>query len=522
MTGHQSDVSSAATYSIRIRASDMPDVATAENGKRARIEKALGRRIPDADWIYWRDIDDSEIEWIIPAAPEAQPMDAAAALAVYNAMCHYTAADLEWADRCGFAVACDLLPTVGPRDTDTDRITKLVEAARQYPTVEPEQFAHIDDRTLNAMLSAAATPAKSADVNLTPAYGNVAALLDGTMPEPPIPALLTRDDGRAVLYRGELNVLEGDPEDGKTWVALAAVVEEINAGGKALFVDMDHNGLHAIVGRLVALGANTDHMRSTQHFRHIEPDSADELDQVIADCASWQPGIAVYDCVGELMSVYGGNNDNADEYTAIVNRAVMPLVKAGAAAVLIDHLAKGKDSRAYGSGGTMAKRRKLGGVAVRVQPIEKLTRGRGGRLRLIGRKDRHSGIRSHCPPMPAGGFNIGDFVILEDAETGRMEAVVRAPGDALIPLASGACGPIRDSDREYLQAAEDLSAAKPDGFTLVDLVKTVDDVIEVSTAQRNSARHAVNRLTTSGYLQCVHAGGRGASGPARYTVAEAD
>jgi hypothetical protein len=211
-----------------------------------------------------------------------------------------------------------------------------------------------------------------------PLYGDVAALLDGTMPDPPTPTVLRRIDGAALFYLGEINYLYGDPEDGKRWVALAAAAQTLGDGGKAVFVDLDHNGMASVVDRLLKLGAPRDALVDRQRFRYCEPEGPEHLARIVADCMPWRPDVAVVDCVGELMALRGANSDNADEYTQTINATVLPLVRAGAAVILIDHMAKGKDSRAYGAGGTMAKRRKLGGTSIRVNPIRKLVRGKGG------------------------------------------------------------------------------------------------------------------------------------------------
>jgi hypothetical protein len=58
-------------------------------------------------------------------------------------------------------------------------------------------------------------------------YGDVAGLLAGDLPEPPAPELLRRTDGNAMFYKGQVNMLFGEPESGKTWVALAAVSEAL-------------------------------------------------------------------------------------------------------------------------------------------------------------------------------------------------------------------------------------------------------------------------------------------------------
>jgi hypothetical protein len=85
----------------------------------------------------------------------------------------------------------------------------------------------------------------------TPTYLDVAALLDGGLPERPEPVLLRRTDGHAIFYAGQVNTLFGDPESGKTLVAQAAVAEGLINGRRAAFVDIDHNGPQAIICRFL-------------------------------------------------------------------------------------------------------------------------------------------------------------------------------------------------------------------------------------------------------------------------------
>ena len=85
-------------------------------------------------------------------------------------------------------------------------------------------------------------------------YVDVAALLDGTLPEPPAPDLLRRSDSNALFYAGQVNLLFGDPESGKTWVALAAVEEALREGGTALGAWVS-NGFSGAGARRERIGA---------------------------------------------------------------------------------------------------------------------------------------------------------------------------------------------------------------------------------------------------------------------------
>lgn len=266
-------------------------------------------------------------------------------------------------------------------------------------------------------------------------YVDVAALLAGDLPPAPRPVYGRRDDSHALFYARQVNMLFGDPESGKTWVALAATAELLrsrNASGRVLVVDLDHNGAAATMSRLLALGVDKDALSDRSRFLYVEPEDALHVAGVVADMEVWAPDIAVVDSLGELIPLYGSNSNSADDFTTVHARVLKPLARS-AAVLLIDHLAKGDASRAFGPGGTGAKRRAIGGTSIRVRVKEAFTPGKPGSAYLTVNKDRHGGLREHCPtgdrePL-AGVFHLDVFA------GGVLEARIAAPkaGDSAPP-----------------------------------------------------------------------------------------
>ena len=240
-------------------------------------------------------------------------------------------------------------------------------------------------------------PVREPGTDEKPLYVDVSALLDGRLPEPPRPVLLRRTDGAALFYAGQVNLLFGDPESGKTWVCMACVVEALKAGRRVVVIDLDHNGPQSTVHRLMALGAPIDALRDPHVFRYCEPEDRTELRQVVDDCTLWRPAVTVVDSIGELLPLHGANSNSSDEFTTVHTNVLKPLAKAGAAVLAVDHLAKSPDSRAQGPGGTAAKRRAIGGVSIRVKAKKTFTPGHGGEAVLVVNKDRHGGVRANCP-----------------------------------------------------------------------------------------------------------------------------
>lgn len=272
-------------------------------------------------------------------------------------------------------------------------------------------------------------------------YGNVGALLAGEIPPAPIPEILSRQDGTGLFYPGQVNMLFGDPETGKTFVALAAIVEAINDGCKAAMLDLDHNGMESIVSRLIDMGANQDALSSLDFFRYKEPEDGLDLTHTVADLQRWQPDIVVVDSIGELLPIYGLNSNSPDDFTLAHTKALKPLAMAGASVVVIDHLAKNPESKAQGPTGTGAKKRAVGGTMLRVTTKEPFTPGKGGSSYLNITKDRHGGLRAASPtgdgePL-AGTFHLradSTYVIFAPAE--GEQAPTTAPEDDVDRLAN--------------------------------------------------------------------------------------
>ena len=120
--------------------------------------------------------------------------------------------------------------------------------------------------------------------------------------------------------------------------------------------------------------------------------------------------MVIVDSIGELLPLLHLSSNSPDDFTTAHAKALKPFAQAGAAVIGIDHLAKNPDSRTQGASGTAAKRRAVGGTSLRVTIKDPFTPGAGGSAFVAVFKDRHGGLRAHCPigsrePM-AGVFTL--------------------------------------------------------------------------------------------------------------------
>ena len=237
-----------------------------------------------------------------------------------------------------------------------------------------------------------------------PLYVDLSALVTtGRLPEPPRPDYLRRADGAPLLYRGRVNRLFGDPESGKTWVLLAAAATLLSDHGRVAHVDVDHMGAALLVGRLGLLAVPPAVLGDPARFRLYEPADAEALRSVCADVAAWSPDLVGVDSLGEVLPMLGLSSNSPDDYTEAHRAVIQPLADCGACVVVIDHLAKGADSRRQGPGGTLAKGRPVRGVSLRVRRLREYAPGKGGASALSVDKDTPGGVRAACPASRGGG-----------------------------------------------------------------------------------------------------------------------
>jgi hypothetical protein len=284
-------------------------------------------------------------------------------------------------------------------------------------------------------------------------YGDIAALLSGGLPDAPTPEVLRRNDGVGMFYSGQVNSLFGPPECGKTHISVGTVAEALTNGGKAVFIDLDHNGILSTATRLLAAGVPPETLQDLDRFRYKEPEDREDLIETVADLRAWKPDVAIIDSVGELLPMMGLNSNSPDDFTIAHTAVLKPLAMAGSCVVIIDHVAKNTESQAQGPTGTAAKARAIGGTMLRVTIKDQFAPGRGGSAYLNIKKDRHGGLRAASPtgdkePL-AGTFKMfPDSSFAVYAPTDGERAPEAAPGADLAAL--NALNPPPESVRDVM------------------------------------------------------------------------
>lgn len=199
----------------------------------------------------------------------------------------------------------------------------------------------------------------------------------------PRPSILSRDDGQRLLYPAAVHSVSGEPEAGKTWLALQAC----GVASEALYLDWE-NGAAQTAARFAAVGWDPKVLRYVAPDRPWDAAAASALRRHLAGVS---PGVAVFDGTGAAMSSAGLDENSAQDYYGWVRGAPAFLAALGWCVVLLDHLRKNSDGSRYARGSS-AKLAHVD-VAYELKPVKVFGRGRSGVSSLRVTKDRHGHIR---------------------------------------------------------------------------------------------------------------------------------
>ena len=259
----------------------------------------------------------------------------------------------------------------------------------------------------------------------------------------PDPEVCRRNDGVCLMYRGRVNMLFGSSESAKSWIAMAICLQEIEAGGRALYLDFEDEPVQTL-NRLRLLGAVDDDLRA--QFSYIRPEgpladmqrnkwgkdqptksgefAQDQFDMALA---SLDPDIIVADGMTALYGLHGLDANDAVS-TDVITSWLKRLTRNGRSTVIIiDHQAKSaeKGSMPIGSQHKVAM---VQGTLLQVWPIKQPMPGDVGEMELVVLKDRPGQVRAHSQKTGGRGkAQVAGVVALDSRTEGRSSLVIAPP-----------------------------------------------------------------------------------------------
>lgn len=207
------------------------------------------------------------------------------------------------------------------------------------------------------------------------------------------PTMLVRDDGACLLYPSRVHAFAGEPESGKTWLALYACAEQMEMHRHAVYVDFEDT-LVGVVGRLLALGVGPDTILGHFHYiRPTEPLGPEGRHAVANLITRTQPTIVVIDGLTEALTLHGYALESNRDVAAFLEVLPRFVVRQGPAVVIIDHVEKDKERRGRWAIGAQHKLAGVDGVSYGLEVVKPVVRDGDGLVRLVVAKDRPGHVR---------------------------------------------------------------------------------------------------------------------------------
>lgn len=254
--------------------------------------------------------------------------------------------------------------------------------------------------------------------------------------EPEPPNLLMRSDGKGLYYRRNVNWLHGASGEGKTWVALVTVAQEIQAGRDVLWIHYEDPEADKITHRLSLLGVPRAAIIERFHVVLVGAESmARGIPFIRALTAHFSADLVVIDSIGEAIGADGIALKDDDRLVKWLHDTARIIAADGNTVIGIDHLPMGEPSR-LDPVGSFRKKAATTGAMYLAQAPKAPTKGKAGYITLTCAKDR------------SGTWTKGEVVALihiRPTEGGGTSAEVVPPKHR---------GPAAEVESEILRAAK--------------------------------------------------------------------
>lgn len=268
---------------------------------------------------------------------------------------------------------------------------------------------------------------------------------------PAEPEVLARSDGRALMYKGRVNMLYGSSESAKSWIALNTAMQEMAKGERVLYLDFEDEPVQTL-NRLRLMGAADDDLRL--QFSYIRPEEPlapmqrnrwgsssptdiGTLNQSLFSKAleALDPSLIVADGMTSLYGLHGLDANDAVS-TDVITSWLKKLTRNGRSTVIIiDHMAKSGEKGTLPLG-SQHKVAMVQGTLLQVWPVRQPMPGAVGEVELVVLKDRPGSVRAASRASGGGKAQVAGIVTIDSSKVGQTEMTIAPPRHVVAQTAS--------------------------------------------------------------------------------------
>lgn len=340
---------------------------------------------------------------------------------------------------------------------------------------------------------------------------NISPYLSGQVRLPEA-SVMKRTDGVGLFYAGRLNLLYGKSESAKSWISLHACCQEMLAGRRAMYLDLEDEPV-ATLARFRALGMTDEILLSRLAYLRPEsslapmmrgkfsagptPDSVVNHEDFVSTVLQFDPHLIVVDGMTMLYGMHGLDTNDAMSTDVITGWLKTLTRNSRTTVVVIDHTGKtgGAGASPIGAHHKIAM---IQGTAFRADAVEKPMPGAHGKINLTVYKDRPGSVRAVSAMM--GDEQVAGVVHIDSTQPHRTDMWIDPiePGTILMDMTDSdpadpvGHSPYSDKDR-VIQAFTD-----PDESLKFSEIATI-----INAPSHKTLRKTMKFLEGSGLIETI-------------------
>ncbi|MFI2666682.1 AAA family ATPase [Micromonospora carbonacea] len=292
--------------------------------------------------------------------------------------------------------------------------------------------------------------------------------------------VLARTDGFKLFYPGKVHSVFGESGSMKTWMALLAAVQEIQADHRVMYIDYEDSP-NAVLRRLKLFGLTDEQLIGYFEYRHpnarIDDDVRASLKKTIEDSTEHPFTLVIIDAVTEIMAAHGWKTNHSEDVATFYADIGKWFADLGPAVVTIDHVSKAKEEGGNSQTGSQHKKAGIDGASYRIEPKEWGGKGRHGKSHIVNCKDRNGAVDADTPRNKV----VGILNVKSNPITFAVEAWIDKPDAAVVTLAPATSVPTNSVSESVLRSMHRFAkklqqTTLPNGFSKTELVNMADDV----------------------------------------------
>ena len=211
-------------------------------------------------------------------------------------------------------------------------------------------------------------------------------IVRGAIKEPEPDLLEVSPGGNFLLYRSRVNGIHGHSNSGKSWTALLACKQQMEAGNAVFYIDHEDDSVGILTRLLKVLKVDAKVLKRCFHY--FNPRTRFDQESVGRKLDKHKPSLVVIDAMGGSLSMHDLDSVSDPDILKWTELVSAFIAERGPAVLILDHLPKDTPPGTLWPLGSQRKKAAITGAQYLQQMKVPFSRKASGYSELVCAKDR--------------------------------------------------------------------------------------------------------------------------------------